>query len=64
MTQVSQDLLGRVNRALKDLPHQEQAELVEMLELGALIREARLAILKEIEDHDSPDNGKPREDGQ
>jgi len=41
--------LRRVAAALADLDPADQEELVQMLELGALIREARNILIREID---------------
>jgi len=41
--------LRRVAAALADLDPEDRQELVQMLELGALIREARNVLIREID---------------
>jgi len=41
--------LRRVAAALAELDPEDQQELVQMLELGALIREARNVLIREID---------------
>lgn len=50
--------LRRVAAALSGLTPQDREELVAMLELGALIREARYLLMREI---DQPEPGKDEE---
>jgi len=48
--------LRRVATALAGLAPDDREELVQMLELGALVREARTVLIREIED------GEPEEE--
>jgi len=48
--------LRRVATALAGIAHDDREELVQMLELGALVREARTVLIREIED------GEPEEE--